>query len=309
MIRATSHYSHSGPAHKARVFFRMVGALLDRRFTGRVFGGYRLEKVLGQGRFATCFLARPEGACSSADDASRRVVLKLVKPQCGRMDAEAVWAECRVLQVSDHPGIPRWLGIVNCYERGEAFGSGRTFSCRQNPPCGSAPSHAFASHLLRPKPYFIVESLMLGRSLQHWLQRDAHVFTMAEIREIGLQLIELLEHLEERGALHGDLRPANVMYDGSRVSLIDFGLSEWIDPKAPPANAAAFFAPDRDGLASVLLFLLYSDESRIKPGIKGTWREELNLSPALRQLLEDLFDESHPWASYAEVRKRFLSAC
>lgn len=290
------------------------------------------------------------GSASASDldvALSERVVLKLVKPQGGRMDMEAVWAECSALQACSHPGIPQWLGIVNCGEkRGErasarasssnqasAHSSNQAFVRGSNQASvrGSVFRCALVSLLFHPKPYFIVESLMPGRSLQHWLRQDAHAFTMGEIREIGLQLIDLLEHLEERGILHGDLRPANILYDGKRVSLIDFGLSE----RAPyaldsvfagqprfsdggvcqesnaddePLAGPSFFAPDRDGLASILLFLLYSDESRIKPGMQGAWREELDLSPALRQFLEDLFDENRFWASYAEVRKRFLAS-
>lgn len=324
-----------------RVFCRAVGALLDRRFVGRVFGGYTLEKVLGQGRFATCFLARPkrpesvaafgrtasfEPSFSTSRDSvipspglpeasfsnPSSVVMKLVKPREGRMDAEAIWAECSALQACDHPAIPRWLGIVNADAPGRAFG--------ERPR-------------MRRAPYFIVEEFMPGSSLAFWLRKQRHVFGMQEIRSIGLQLLDALEHLEQRGIVHGDLRPANILYDGERVSLIDFGLSERIGflfakganggfasvfddgfvvapDIASPAEASPadpFFA-DRDGFASILLFLLYSDASRVKPGVQGSWREELELPLALRQLLEDLFDEDHPWTAYAEVRKRFLDA-
>lgn len=274
-----------------RVFFRLLTALADRRLVGREFGGYALEKVLGSGRFATCFSAQSitcaPGARASQEkaDESQSVVMKLVKPRKGRMDDQAVWAECSALQRCDHPGIPEWLGIVNMDESGATFEGDAHF---------------------RRKPYFIVQELMSGKSLAHWLRRQRHVFSLEEIWAIALQLADMLHHLEQRGIVHGDIRPANVLYDGSGVSLIDFGLS--LQAANMGEGDARVFSIDRDGLASVILFLLYSDRSRIKPGVKASWREELVLPLTLHQLLEDLFNEEYPWEGAAQVRLRVQKA-
>ena len=106
--------------------------------------------------------------------------MKLVKPR-GRglrgvaLDRDAVWAECAALSLCDHPGVPQWLGVVN--ERGR---------------------------------YFIVESLMSGRSLASWLA-EGRVFSREEIAAIGLALIDIVEHASSRGVVHNDIRPANVL--------------------------------------------------------------------------------------------------
>ncbi|HJF65920.1 MAG TPA: hypothetical protein K8U77_07410, partial [Slackia equolifaciens] len=106
---------------------RYVTAAFDRRLVGRTFGGYELERVLGQGRFGTGFLARRVGAGPTEErfavDAphGEYAFMKLVKPR-GRglrgvaLDRDAVWAECAALSLCDHPGVPQWLGVVN--ERG-----------------------------------------------------------------------------------------------------------------------------------------------------------------------------------------------
>lgn len=318
----------------------MLTSLLDRRLTGRSFGGYRLEKVLGAGRFATCFLARKQaedagpvlgsdeipGASAQASSFSGAlqgngpacvgegpVVMKLVKPQCGRIRMDAVWAECSALQACSHPAIPEWLGIVNMDKPASKRFADKRFALR--------PAGPF-------RPYFIVQSYMPGDSLAYWLKTRGHVFGMDEIRAIGLQLIDALEHLEQRGIVHGDLRPANILYDGQRVSLVDFGLSfsvsaSLLSPGSEPASmpAPAFttaanpdsagsstdalFA-DRDGLASILLFLLYSDKSRIRLGIKATWREELRLPLNFQVFLERLFSTNQQGWTFAHIREDFL---
>ena len=165
---------------------RYVTAAFDRRLVGRTFGGYELERVLGQGRFGTGFLARRVGAGPTeerfAADAphGEYAFMKLVKPRGGglrgvALDRDAVWAECAALSLCDHPGVPQWLGIVN--ERGR---------------------------------YFIVESIMSGRSLASWLA-EGRVFSREEIAAIGLALIDIVEHASSRGVVHNDIRPANVL--------------------------------------------------------------------------------------------------
>lgn len=105
--------------------------------------------------------------------------MKLVKRRGGVMqgslDMPAVWAECASLSLCDHPDIPQWLGIVN--ERG----------------C-----------------YFIVESLMPGRSLTSWLA-EGRAFSREEVAAIGAALIDVVGHLASRGVVHNDIRPANVL--------------------------------------------------------------------------------------------------
>lgn len=254
-----------------RVLLRKCTALFDRRLIGREFDGYILEELLGQGRFASCFRARgPMGT----------VVMKLVKPKSGRMDAQAIWTECKALQACHHPAIPQWLGIVNT-DRSRNTLSSKSPRTR--------------------KPYFIVEQLMPGASLAFWLQKAGHVFETEEIVHIADRLCDVLLHLEQQGIVHGDLRPANVLYDGERISLIDFGL-------ALEAQDPACHSIDRDGLASVVLFLLYSDGTRIIPNVDATWREELRLPPLLGQCLEDLFDEGFPWKGADQVRERLAEA-
>lgn len=290
--------------------FRYATAAFDRRLVGKEFGGYRLERVLGQGRFGTGFLARPMRG-------GHDVFMKLVKRRGGvmrgRVDMSAVWAECAALSLCDHPDIPQWLGIVN--ERGR---------------------------------YFVIESLMSGYSLASWLA-EGRAFSREEIASIGLALIDIAEHTASRGVVHNDIRPVNVLIDEKpcgfvkslgqergggelaprassrhdmvfgldaaelkdaaggarflaasaareaqarmRVSLVDFGLAEFYDRTLPLGRRMAACAPDMAGIAEVVIALLYSNRMNIRASVARNvpWFDALMLTSEQRGVLEDMF--------------------
>ena len=201
--------------HAARLA-RFATAAGDRRLVGRTFGAWRLDAVLGQGRFGTCFRA------SRASGEPRSAALKLIKPEQGSLDRDALWREAKALSLCAHPAVPRWLGIVR--ERDDARDRGRCF---------------------------MAQSLMPGTSLDRLLFRQRRSFDQAAIASIGRQVIDALAHLEGRGVAHGDVRPANLLIDAEgTVSLVDFGLAGFFDRNAASPAATA---SDRAGLADVLL--------------------------------------------------------
>ncbi|EQI03211.1 UNVERIFIED_ORG: phosphotransferase enzyme family protein, partial [Clostridioides difficile F501] len=180
--------------HAARLA-RFATAAGDRRLVGRTFGAWRLDAVLGQGRFGTCFRA------SRASGEPRSAALKLIKPEQGSLDRDALWREAKALSLCAHPAVPRWLGIVR--ERDDARDRGRCF---------------------------MAQSLMPGTSLDRLLFRQRRSFDQAAIASIGRQVIDALAHLEGRGVAHGDVRPANLLIDAEgTVSLVDFGLAGFFD--------------------------------------------------------------------------------
>jgi serine/threonine protein kinase/Tfp pilus assembly protein PilF len=71
---------------------------------------------------------------------------------------------------------------------------------------------------------FLVMEYVPGESLDRLVARGA--LTEAESLEIGLQIASALTALHERGVIHCDLKPANVVRTpGGQVKLLDFGLS------------------------------------------------------------------------------------
>ena len=153
--------------HAARLA-RFATAAGARRLVGRTFGAWRLDAVLGQGRFGTCFRA------SRASGEPRIAALKLIRPEQGSRDCDALWNEAKALSLCAHPAVPRWLGIVR--ERDDARDRGRCF---------------------------MAQSLMPGTSLDRLLFRQRRSFDQAAIASIGRQVIDALAHLEGRGVAHG----------------------------------------------------------------------------------------------------------
>jgi serine/threonine protein kinase len=85
--------------------------------------------------------------------------------------------------------------------------------------------HTFS---LEAKPYLVVD-LLSGGSLGERLEREGQL-PLEEVMDIGLALARALSHAHERGVLHRDLKPDNVMFDElGAVRLVDFGLALEVD--------------------------------------------------------------------------------
>ena len=262
---------------------RFLTAFFDRCVVGCDAGGYRLESVLGQGRYGTSFsgVRRADGM---------EVVIKKIDRAESASVREAVWTECAALSLLDHRGIARWLGIVN----GQV-------TTRGSRVCVRALRHAAF--------YGIVQSRCPGKSL-HLLLCEGHVFSMDEIASIGASLIETVTHCVSRGVLHGDIRPANVLVDEQgRVSLVDFGLARFFDRSLAESAPFTYAADDVDGIVETLLFLLYSDCARVRAGGRGRpWFEELAINERQRSFLHDAFFRKESFRSFEEFGSRFAAA-
>lgn len=83
------------------------------------------------------------------------------------------------------------------------------------------------NHNFIPKVVEIIESKILilkfipGENLKD--VRIKNKLKWSEIRNIFLQLLEIISYLHENGVIHGDIKPENLIYDGVNLFLIDFG--------------------------------------------------------------------------------------
>jgi len=66
---------------------------------------------------------------------------------------------------------------------------------------------------------------LLGGSLKEKLQVDGS-FSLIKTLEIGLQMIEIIEFIHNKGLIHRDIKPDNFLYDTdnyNKIYIIDFG--------------------------------------------------------------------------------------
>lgn len=101
-------------------------------------------------------------------------------------------------------------------------------------------------------PYLLLQHVP-GETLRSVLRREQR-FSDIDIRALAQQIGSALRHLHERGFVHADVKPANIMVDGSAgnrtFTLIDFDLVRRVGEPVRGAGTRMFMAPEHAGDAS-----------------------------------------------------------
>ncbi len=129
----------------------------------------------------------------------RKVALKIVKLGMDTMQVVARFrAEQQTLAMLDHPNIAR------------VFDAGTTESGR---------------------PYFVME-FVEGAPITDYC--DTHRLSLDERLELFLQVCRAIQHAHQKGVLHRDVKPSNILVSGSDPAplpkIIDFGIAKAIRP-------------------------------------------------------------------------------
>jgi serine/threonine protein kinase len=217
---------------------------------GARLGSYTLLERLGEGGMGVVYLAREAGL-------ERDVALKIVRPDLLSFGhaRERLRREVEAIARLKHPNI------LPVYSAGEEAGvpfftmefvEGCTLSevlahLNRRPPAEltAAALSGAVDELARTAPGELGE--LRGRRAATLL---GATWTGASCR-IALALAEALEHAHERGILHRDVKPSNVMLtrDG-RVLLLDFGLAASSEPSeltltGHPVGTLPYMPPER----------------------------------------------------------------
>lgn len=91
------------------------------------------------------------------------------------------------------------------------------------------------------QPYFVMEYM---RTSQNILQAS-HTKSILEKLKFVLQMLQALSYLHRRNILHLDLKPANVLYNGNVIKVVDFGLATKIGYAGNVSGTLPYIAPER----------------------------------------------------------------
>ncbi|RFU65429.1 serine/threonine protein kinase [Peribacillus glennii] len=157
---------------------------------------------------------------------------------------------------------------------------------------------------LNGTPYFIME-YKAGKTFEQLIFAEGKVFSEHESFTITARLLSKLAGLHQMGIVHRDLRIPNVLADGERLSIIDFGLARKLGQEEEGIEAdnprkRVHFTSDLYSLGHFLLFLLYSG---YQPSMKKerTWEEELELFPDSKRIIKKLLMSDVPYSSSMEA--------
>ncbi len=157
-------------------------------------GRYTLVRRLGEGGMGVVFAAEQEAP-------RRTVALKLMRPGFASAALARRFArEAAVLGRLKHPGI------AQVYEAGTETVAGA------------------------PVPYLAME-LVEGAVLSEWARQGRS----ARDRAAAIaQVCDAVAHAHQRGVIHRDLKPGNVLVDASgAVKVLDFGIARLVEGDAP----------------------------------------------------------------------------
>jgi len=218
--------------------------------------GYRILSELGQGGVAVVYEAEVHGTAKDSTDGTPAIVaLKTLKPEAlAQQNVVASFQyETRVLSRLDHPGILRLFDT------------------------GAQDGVAFAA----------VE-LVDGEPLDSFLIRRGKL-KQAEAIDFGIQVLDALDHLHERGYVHRDIKHGNLMLTKNhRLVLMDFGTvvkaGTKIDYEVGLYGTVPFLSPEQieqrpniDGRADLYAtgVLLYRMVAGVRP-FQGTREDVLD---------------------------------
>ena len=164
------------------------------RWLPDAIGRYRVLRLVGEGGMGSVYEAEQ-------DHPRRIVALKIIKPGLASSEMlrrfEREWQALGRLQ---HPGI------AQIYEAGTAdTGSG-------------------------PQPYFAME-FIVGRTLTQYAA-ERELDTRRRL-ELVTRMCDAVQHAHERGLIHRDLKPGNILVDAAgQPKILDFGVARLTDSDA-----------------------------------------------------------------------------
>ncbi len=234
----------------------------DEVAEGTRLGDFELLSLLGQGAFSKVFLARQTSL------GARYVALKIVRQPVKEASHLARLQHTGIVPLySCHQLQGNW---ILCMPYSGSATLADWLKHEKNPASRTGQSlvdtvHNAQNRVTQPHPSLVSESLSVPdeqtrRSLQQWhhaATQPLQQLSGKSSQEFSLwifhRLAAALAHAHQRGVVHGDLKPANILIrNDGEPALIDFNLAQQTDlePRSWRGGTLPYMAPEQ--LASLM---------------------------------------------------------
>jgi serine/threonine-protein kinase len=192
------------------------------------------------------------------------LVIKQAKPSKGQLGRDLLRRETEIMRQLHHPSIPSCLTSFQEY-----------------------------------KQMYMIMEYVKGQTVEDLIFERGAKFAEKEALSLIRNLMQVVSYLHTQGFVHRDIRIPNVILQGERIHLIDFGLASRIgEPalqdygtdEALQRRRATEVTSDLYAVGHFLLFMLYStfESSEILEESAKGWEEELELTSATKRMIRKL---------------------
>ncbi len=176
-----------------------------------IIGGYTLKQFLGRGQFGEVWLGEKQLQFSTRNV---RHALKFLFNKSGELNIKAVEAEIDTwIEASGHPNVMSVLDM-----------------------------------LIHKENVVIISEYAEGGSLHSWMQKNGgKAPSNRKALEIMLDILRGIEHLHSRNVVHRDLKPDNILIQGTLPRITDFGISRIVSANTKatmPVGSPVYMSPE-----------------------------------------------------------------
>lgn len=160
------------------------------------------------------------------------------------------------------------------------------------------------------KTSFLVMEYVEGKNVEELIFYEGKQYDENTSFHILFRVLKVVDFIHKNGIIHRDLRLPNILFNGEKVCIIDFGLAVFCDEKdshsleSMPLEKRLYreisTSSDFYALGHFLLFLLYSS-FKTTTRKKRSWEEELDISDDAKRIIRKLLKINQGYQNANEI--------